>query len=112
MLKLITSSVILGAFFGFAAVQQAPEPYPGQSRHEKPPDGWTCSRDAEDRTHLCFCAGMKRNDDPMCKKEEPREDDPATDDVDESQPQPIPEDPKCLVWCHASACTCKQFCDT
>jgi hypothetical protein len=102
-------SVLLAASvtIGFAAAQQ--EPYPGQGQHAEPPTGWTCSRDAADKAHLCFCRGMVQSDDPMCHA--PVADDPDTEE-DESAPQPIQEDPKCTVWCHKSHCTCKEFCDT
>lgn len=88
---------------------QPPEPYPGSRNHEKPPEGWTCSRDAEDKAHLCFCTGMQKNTEPMCHK--PEVDDPDTEE-DESLPSQPPEDAKCKTYCYRSSCTCKEFCDT
>lgn len=104
---MIASGVLLGA--SLALAQGPAEPYPGQRNHAEPPAGWTCSREAEDPAHLCFCSGMQRNDDPMCHK--PDVDDPNTEE-DESQPAQPPEDAHCKTYCWRSYCTCKQFCDT
>lgn len=107
MLKLITSLLL-----GVALLAQTPapdEPYPGQSQHQKPPDGWYCSRDALDKAHFCFCTGMQQNE--KCHKK-PAE--PVEPDEDGYAPDPNvpPEDPTCTVWCHRSHCHCQQFCDT
>ena len=87
----------------------APEPYPGQREHRRPPEGWVCARigEASDAAHTCWCSGMSH--DVVCKKEQPTPDNPDTEE-DESVPQAPPEDPKCLVWCHRDRCTCKVLC--
>lgn len=101
MMKLITSSVILGVFFGFAAAQQAPEQYPGQSRHAEPPADYFCEQ-VGDRAHRCDCPGMQH--DPMCK---------TPPKVDNEEDAPAPEESgKCSVYCWASHCHCKKACDT
>lgn len=86
--------------FAVGAFAQGTEPYPGQRNHAEPPDGWTCSREATDKAHLCFCKGMKDNHDPMCTKP------PADEEEDAS------EDPTCTVFCHKDHCACTKFCDT
>lgn len=88
MKTLLVSAIILAAMLG----QDPDHPFPN---HEQPPEGWTCSRDAADKAHLCFCTGMTA--DPMCKTT------PA---------EPIPEDPQCKSWCWRSHCECKVMCDS
>jgi hypothetical protein len=89
---------------------QAPsEPYPGQREHKEPPEGFFCSRlgEAQDAAHTCWCSGMSH--DPMCKKDDPQADDPATDQ-DESQPTAPPDDAKCTTYCYRARCLCKVLC--
>lgn len=110
-MKPITSFLMLGVLTGVLAAQEPPEPYPGQREHHAPPEGWYCSRDAQDKAHWCLCTGMQPNDDPMCHKREPEPQAPV-EDGDEGGRTVPPEDPKCTVYCHRSHCHCKQFCDT
>ena len=112
MSKILSLSLLLTATL-LAQTPAPQEPYPGQREHHAPPEGWFCSRDAQDRAHFCICSGMQPNNDPLCKKEptEPVPIDPDDPDAGTFVPVP-PEDPQCTVWCHRSHCHCKQFCDT
>lgn len=79
-LLLVTLALALTSF-------QEPEPYPGQREHAVPPDGWMCEHQNYTLTvpvdHACNC-------ERSCDGE-------TGQVIEESQ---------CLVYCHASHCSC------
>ena len=68
------------------AAQTTQEPYPGQSEHQKPPEGWVCMPQNYElsvpEAHACSCE-RSYNDQGA-----------------------IVEDKECTVWCHMDHCTC------
>jgi hypothetical protein len=77
----------------------APEAYPGQSEHAKPPADWFCSRHpnvSKDDAHYCDCYRE-------CKEEQ--------NEDGTTRIAPV-ESNKCKVWCHQDHCSCPTQCDT
>lgn len=85
----LTLALLVTAFT--LAQTPAPEPYPGQRQHQKPPDGWFCSHDSQNPAKKCECQKVDTSHD--C-------DDPST----------VMEDRKCLTYCWRSHCHCKVGC--
>ena len=69
-------------------LQVASEPYPGQSGHAQPPDGWVClHQDANlsvPAAHVCSC---EKHCDENGK---------------------VVEDRECAVWCWGDHCHCEM----
>ena len=67
--------------------QKSSEPYPGQSNHKKPPDGWFCQHQnfqlSVPPAHVCKCERVCDNENGM-----------------------INEDRSCTVYCHKQHCHC------
>lgn len=73
--------------FALALTLQAAEPYPGQSEHREPPEGWQCKPQNYTLTvpvdHACNC---ERTCDPETHQ--------------------VVEDKQCTVYCHMDHCAC------
>ncbi len=68
-------------------VPQAPdEPYPGQSTHATPPEGWFCE-------HQNYALSIPPAHACACER--------STDEHGV-----VHEDPGCTAWCHADHCHC------
>lgn len=83
----MTRMQALAAALLLAFQTAAQEPYPGQSNHAKPPDGWTCEHQNIDLSvppeHACNC-------ERSCDQETGK----------------IVEDQTCTVFCHSDSCRC------
>lgn len=81
-------ALVLAAFAG------AQEPYPGQSEHREPPEGWVCSNHPNaPKDHKCGC-------NPECTK-------------NDDGTMTIQEDVKCTVYCWKEKhCACAHQCQS
>lgn len=109
----------LGSFLAMQAPDAA-RPFPN---HEQPPEGWHCrpawnAKEVQTDPHACDCRGMNgpeeyEDPEPHCKVQGTDDDgNPLVDDKGQPVMVDRGESPKCKVFCHKSACTCAQRCDS
>jgi hypothetical protein len=91
-------AVDLAAVAAMESTPQAPEQYPGQHEHARPPEDFYCSDHPNaPKDHACACQRK-------CSK--------PLDDEGNEIPGPLVEgeDPKCSVYCHKDKCSCSTKC--